>query len=320
MVRRGFKVVCPKCGQIGTLTYKRYLGYYINHGKITSHRVPRDVSLEVVHDGERLNLIGYPGGDTFLLPFLLKMIPPHICYVEVFGGGGVLLLNKPPSKVEVYNDIDGDLVNLFRVVKEKPEEFLRELDLLPYSRQLFYDFRYRLKEEKDPVKRAVMYFYVIRASHFGCMRGFGISKVSNTALKFFNAIDDVREVHQRLRNVVVEQLDFRECIKRYDSKNTFFYCDPPHLYILTEKRDDYYQVSFSEEDYMDLLRLLEKIEGKFLLKQSGVVRFVADWARERGFKVRELTLVRNLEGSVSKFMESGRREHWKVQFIANYDI
>src|SRR6185369_3224539 len=96
------------------------------------------------------------GGKHYMLKHLLKLIPPHKTYVEAFGGGGSLLFAKDPSPVEVYNDIDGNLVNFFRVLQNDTtfQEFYKLCICTPYSRELFYDIREAIKTEPDNVKRA----------------------------------------------------------------------------------------------------------------------------------------------------------------------
>lgn len=313
----GLKVVCPRCRQVGVLV-KRKIGWYVNHGKQTSHYVNKHRSIELYAEATDLNLIQYAGGDFFLLKHIYKMFAPHLTYVEVFGGGAHVLLNKPPSKVEVYNDLDSNLYNLFKVVRDKPDEFLKKAELLIYSRQQYYDYLLKLRQGgfRDDVERAVAYYYVVWAAFFGALgKGFAVRKKRNSARGFFNNLENVRRIHERLKNVVVENLDFRECIRKYDYEDAFFYLDPPHLYIATEKSKDYYAVGFTEEDYFDLLNMLTKIKGKFLLKQSGAVKFLNEWAEKNGFWVRELTLTKSMQ---KKMGES--REHWKCVFIANYEI
>jgi len=96
----------------------------------------------------------YLGGKHFLLKELLKRIPPHDVYVEVFGGSADLLFHKPPSKIEVYNDIDGDLVNLFEVVRNNFDEFHEKAKWLLYSRQLNDEWR-KQPMPNDKIERAV---------------------------------------------------------------------------------------------------------------------------------------------------------------------
>lgn len=316
----GMEVVCPKCKKVGKLYgWKRkykdrtYLEWAVYHDK-GRHYISKDEALEVVMAKPKIDFFHYMGGDFPLLKYLAKLIPPHNCYVEVFGGAAPLLLNKSPSKVEIYNDIDGDLVNLFRVVKERFQDFMHELDWWLYSREIYYDYQKRFRFEKDPVKRAAMYFYLLRSSFSGkVIHGFSTSKIRNEASRFAHSVELLRKVHERLKKVVVERLDFREVIKRYDSRGTFFYCDPPHLYYSTEKRErDYYVERFSVADFMDLLNLLENIEGKFLLKQTSIP-FILDWGEKNGYWVKEVCTPLH-----SKKTKGGRRENLKTLFVANY--
>jgi len=313
-------VVCPKCGRIGRLYYNRKLGWYIKHGSRQTHSISKDTVIEIPLHEPRLNLIHYMGGDTWLLPYLARMMPPHYTYVVVFGGGAPLLLNKAPSNVEVYNDIDGDLVNLFRVVKERYDEFMKELEWILYSRQLYYEYLEKYRYEQDHVKRAAIYFLVIWLSFNGIIgEGFRISKVKNEARSFFNVIDKLRLIHRRLKNVVIEQLDFRECIRRYDSSRTFFYLDPPHLYYATEKDKRYYREGpisglFSEKDYMEMLALLTGIKGYWLIKQN-YIPYIIEWAKKNGYDV---TIIRIAKRSLK--VKNDRRETMQVVFVSNYKL
>lgn len=277
-------------------------------------------SIEVPLHDPRLSVIHYIGKDTFLLPFLRRMIPPHKCYVEVFGGGAALLLNKPPSPVEVYNDIDGNLVNLFRIVRERPAELLEKFNFMLVSREEYYTLLHKLQrgEIEDPVERAAAFLYVgilNYAGRFGGGLGFGPKR--NAAQNLWSVIARLKLVHRRLKNVIIERLDFREVIKRYDGEQTFFYCDPPHLYIGTEKGRDYYaENGFTDKDYMDLLSLLEKAKGKWLLKQASEIPWLLDWAKERGFNIERVELTKSARANP----RTQKRERYICFFIANYKL
>src|SRR3989304_4290570 len=119
----------------------------------------------------QLSLISWMGGKQRLVKQLLTLIPEHNVYCEVFGGGAALFLNKPPSHVEVLNDIDGNLVNLFMVVRDRTREFHAALQKLPYSRELYETWRQpflkgRTNEPADPVERAARFYYVIRSAFY----------------------------------------------------------------------------------------------------------------------------------------------------------
>lgn len=318
---RSLLVVCPRCGRVGRLYYSVGIGWYVKHGSRSTHKVRGDDVLEVPLHEPRLNLVKYMGGDSFLLPYLAKMIPPHECYVEVFGGGAPLLLNKPPSRVEVYNDLDGLLVNLFKVVRERYDEFMEKARWLLYSRQLYYEYLHALASNKisDPVERAVAFWYVLSASYAGAAgigSGFGTSTKHNEARAMWARLGKLELIHKRLRNVVIEQLDFREVLKKYDGDRTFFYLDPPHLYIATEKKDAMYRLGFTEKDYMDLLGLLEKARGKWLLKQTAVTPWLLEWAEGRGYSYTTVTLKKALRPDP----RMQRADTYKVLFIANYPL
>ena len=315
------RVVCPKCGMEGYLYYNRKLGFYVKHGsKRTCTGIPSDKALEVVFEfDDRIALIRYMGGDFFLLTYLKNMVPPHFCYVEVFGGGAPLLLNKSPSPVEVYNDIDDNLVTLFRVVRDRYEEFIKKFDWLLASRRDYYDYLKKIASNdfKDDLERALAYFYVLRFAYAATLfRGLSFGPRKNNARDFWSAVKKLRLIHERLKNVYIESLDFREVIKKYDTPMTFFYCDPPHLYIGTEKGQGYYAHNFTDKDYMDLLTMLERIKGKFLLKQACYTPFVMNWAKQHGYCVRSVSLKMAAKANP----RAEKTDTYNVYFIANYKI
>lgn len=201
----------------------------------------------------------YIGGKFNLVDKLISLIPEHETYVEVFGGAGSLLLNKPPSKVEVFNDIDGDLVNLFLVVRERSKEFVERFRFLLYSREI----NKRLSKEikvKDPVERAVRFYYVMRSCFSGKFgSGWSFKRYANQPECFFNSLRNIEFIAQRLKRVFIDNLDFRRCIKNWDSEQTFFFLDPPYF----GKR--LYRYSFTFKDHLDLRKILKKVRGKWLL-------------------------------------------------------
>ncbi|MDG6026028.1 MAG: DNA adenine methylase [Candidatus Brocadia sp.] len=143
-----------------------------------------------------------------------------------------------PSKAEVMNDIDGHLVNFFRVIKnhENRQRLIKMLQYLPYSRRLWQEMRLRWKQGNvpgDPTEVAAIWFYLNRSTFAGDQLKGGFAAPSttgrNSAQSFRAAINTFEDIARRLRNVTIENLPYAECIKRYDSKDTLFYCDPPIL-------------------------------------------------------------------------------------------
>lgn len=216
--------------------------------------------------------IGYYGGKFYLVKEILPLIPEHQTYVEVFGGGAQLLFAKPPSPIEIYNDVDSLLVNFFRVLRE-PELFIRfyqKVIWIPFSREEYKENIENLGKSSDPVENAVNFFIACRQSFSGTFSGWGFSKTVSRrgmALKTSGYLDIFHIlplIHQRLFPVQIENDDFEKIIERYDTENTFFYCDPPYL-TETLKTDSPYKFVFSADDHKRLLDILLKIKGKVLL-------------------------------------------------------
>jgi len=199
------------------------------------------------------------GGKSFLRYEIIKRIPEHTCYVEVFGGAGWVLFAKGPSNTEVYNDIDGELVNFFRVVKNCHRAFVQAFDWILISRRLFIDFIKTDPEDLDEIQRAVRFYYIVRASFGGKGEHFGYSKYGRNRLSLENLYETITEIHKRLRRVYIEEGDFESVIKWYDGRETFFYLDPPYYQTAG------YRHKMEFEDYRRLAEEIRKMEGKFLL-------------------------------------------------------
>ena len=172
----------------------------------------------------------YYGGKFNMVKFLLQFVPPHKVYVEVFGGSGALLFAKEPSKLEVFNDIDSEVVNFFRVLRDKRKfkEFYRQVLLVPYSREEFKNFLKTLGEGNE-VERAVKFFVCIKQAYGGQLRGAVWSYAKNTnkdVSAYLGAIEDLPQVVERLRRVQIDNRDYREIFEIYDSEETFFTAIP----------------------------------------------------------------------------------------------
>ena len=194
-----------------------------------------------------------------MVDILLPMFPAkYERYIEVFGGGGWLLFKKQPDPFEVYNDFNGDMVNLFRVVRSNPDSLIAAFDYDIHSRADFIDAKAKLKagDYKDAVERAYLFYKVNRSSFSQNMQSF-FTKPRTMALDMFKAAAD------RLRSVVIENYDFQKLIELYDRPESFFYCDPP--YYGTE---DYYVSNFGRETHERLHECLGKVKGKWLLSYN----------------------------------------------------
>lgn len=203
---------------------------------------------------------------------LLSHIPPHHIYVEVFGGGASLLFAKPPSPVEVYNDVDGGLVGFYRVLRD-PEKFARFYQLVqltPYSHEEYNDCRETWEDKEDEVERARKWYVVARQSfggRFGSGWGF-VVKESNRGMaqvvsQWLSAIDNLPQIHERISRVQIENRDYRDIIPCYDTIDTLFYCDPP--YIHGTRKGQRYAHEMTDDDHQDLVEMLLEIKGMAML-------------------------------------------------------
>lgn len=207
------------------------------------------------------SFIPWIGGKSLLAKKITAEFPEEFDrYIEVFGGGGsVLFAADKHADTEVYNDANGELVNLFRCIKYHPDELAREIDGYVNSREIFYDLAERLKcPGFTDIQRAAMFYVRIKISFGADTRSFGCVKTGNKLRTARFA-----EISERLRNVVIEHKDFADLIKVYDRKNALFYCDPP--YHTTER---HYAEKFTEDDHCRLRNTLENIKGKFVLSYN----------------------------------------------------
>jgi DNA adenine methylase len=213
-----------------------------------------------------LNTFPYIGGKYYMLKIILKLIPEHEIYIEPFGGSAKVLINKPPSKVEIYNDLDKRIANLFYVWVFRYSEFEKKLKRLVFSQDLFYEF---YKDIQKPVKKlgnvndAVKTFYVLQLSFSSNIKngGFPITLLSiKKRFRYLSSLEILDKIHERLKKVAILNTDFRNLIKLYGNReDTFFYLDPPYYGI-----NEYY-IKFTKQDHIDLLEMVKNMKAKWLL-------------------------------------------------------
>jgi DNA adenine methylase len=217
-------------------------------------------------------LINWVGGKWNLADWIIPHLPTHYTYVEPFGGAMAVLLQKPRSDVEVYNDIDGRLVNLWRVVRDRPEELRRRLQLTLYSREEYLDAREKLLrgEVEDELERAALFFTTIRQGFaaVAAQRRTGWAyavTIGSPTSAWLRAIDEtLPAVSERIRSVQIENLDWRKILKVYDSPDTCFYLDPPYVPTAT-RAPRIYRHHMTVEDHVELCEKLNAIKGKAVL-------------------------------------------------------
>ncbi|MBI3771420.1 MAG: DNA adenine methylase [Gammaproteobacteria bacterium] len=206
-------------------------------------------------------IIPWIGGKRRLAKHLLPIFPAHDCYVELFCGAAALFFMKEPAKTEVVNDINGELVNLYRVVKYHLEEFHRQFKHALVSRQMYEWLQMTHPETLTDIQRASRFFYLQKMSFGGKVHGqtFGTAPSSPPRLNLLRLEEDLSEAHLRLSRCYIENLSWLRCLAKYDREYTLFYADPP--YWETEG----YGVDFGLEQYEALAESARTIKGKMII-------------------------------------------------------
>ena len=256
-------------------------------------------------------LINWVGGKRLLRKTIAPLIPKDIkSYIEPFGGGGWVLFYKDRwADLEIYNDLDGRLVNLFRIVKYHPNAFKEEYKYLLGSRDMFFQFLNGTFI--TDIQKAVQFYFIITRSFGGKGSSFGtVKKSSGGASKSQkNVLDKIDAIHERLDKVMIENRDFETLIKQYDFEDAFFYCDPPY-----SQGCGYDVTSTKDFDHERLREVLDNIKGRFLLSYDDSPKI-----RElyKGFEMIE---VERLNGINNRSDVENRKKIFRELLIANYPI
>ncbi|WP_428718594.1 DNA adenine methylase [Undibacterium curvum] len=205
-------------------------------------------------------IIPWIGGKRRLADQLIPNFPPHKCYVEVFAGGAALYFMRQPADVEVINDINGELVNLYRVVKNHLEEFVRQFKYALSSRDVFKWLQDTPPETLTDIQRAARFFYLQQHAFGGKVDGQNWGTATTAPpVNLLRIEENLSAAHLRLAGAFIENLDWHKLMLKYDRPHTFFYLDPP--YWETEG----YGVDFGIEQYERMAALLKTISGKAII-------------------------------------------------------
>jgi len=231
------------------------------------------------------SFIGWIGGKNSLKKRIISLFPTdYDCYVKVFGGAGWILFYKNKQSIEVYNDINNDLTNLFRCVKYHSEELQRTLRFVLHSRRFFDDIKNQLNYSSSltDIQRAANFLLLIKFSYGTKLQTFDTSKIN-----ILNTVKYLDEVAKRLSDVTIENKDFAYIVDKYDKPNTLFYLDPP--YYGAEK---YYNLQwFNKDTHESLFEKIKDIKGKFILSYNNnpyILRLYKD------YKIKHVSQINNL--------------------------
>jgi DNA adenine methylase len=214
---------------------------------------------------------GWYGGKYSHLDWLLPLLPLTHHYCEPFGGSAAVLINRPPAPVETYNDIDGDVANFFRVLRDQKEALIEAIGLTPFSRE---EFEVAIEESSDSLtdlERARRFFIRARQVRTGLAQTASSGRWAHCRLtsragmagavsRWLGSVEGLPEIAQRLLRVQIENGPAIEVIRRYDSKKTLFYCDPPYPH---DSRGDSnaYRYEMTDEEHRELARILHDVQG-----------------------------------------------------------
>lgn len=215
----------------------------------------------------------YFGGKWRLAPWVIETFPAHDCYVEPFAGAGSVLLRKEPSTFEYLNDLDGEVVNLFRVLRDDREELVQRIQLTPFSRKELRDAYEPSNEAIERARRLYIRAWQARGGPRAQWRtGWRFQRSAaargKSALGDWRDVGHLQAIADRLLGVSLEQDDALAVVKRYDSPNTLHYVDPPYLASTRNRRwqDKAYECEFSTDaEHEDLLQVLNGLQGMVVL-------------------------------------------------------
>ncbi|MDG9992340.1 DNA adenine methylase [Acinetobacter ursingii] len=206
-------------------------------------------------------IIPWMGGKRRLASRLIPKFPNHSCYVELFCGGAALFFLRPePAKVEVINDLDGELINLYRVVQNHLEEFIKQFKWSLTSRTMFNWIKEAYCPGLTDIQRAARFYY-LQQHAFGAKRhgqNFGTA-TTGRPINLCRIEENLSEAHIRLAGTYIEHLSWIECFKRYDRPHTFFYADPPYWQLTG------YNIDFGLDQYESLAECMKLSQGKIMV-------------------------------------------------------
>jgi len=214
---------------------------------------------------------GWYGGKYNHLDWLLPLLPETTHYCEPFGGSAAVLINRPPASVETYNDLDGEVVNFFRVLREHREELIEAIGLTPFSRE---ELRMAVTPNHSisDIERARRFFVRARQARTGMAQVASQGRWAHCLLnsragmsaavsRWLGSVEGLSEIVQRLLRVQIENAPAIEVIQRYENDETLFYCDPPYPHSTRGDRN-MYAYEMTDEEHITLANVLRSIRGK----------------------------------------------------------
>lgn len=216
-------------------------------------------------------ILKFPGAKWRMADWIISLMPPHKSYLEPFFGSGAVFFCKPPSRIETINDLDGDIINLFRVMRTMPEELARAVALTPYSRAEYMQAWERRQEATDPVERArvtlIRYWQAVGSRQIyraGWRRDVAGREAAYTLRNWVQLPERIAMAADRLKDAQIEQTSAVELIPKFSSPDVLIYADPPYL-IETRTQKQYNIEMPTKAQHTELLEILKKHPGPVIL-------------------------------------------------------
>lgn len=235
----------------------------------------RELPLVMPRLRKRRIVFGWYGGKFSHLEWLLPLLPKAHHYCEPFSGSAAVLLNREPAPIETYNDVDGEVVNFFRTLREQGAELERAIALTPFSREEFHRAIAGTPRATTDLERARRFYIRARQTRTGLAQTATLGRwanckdtsragMSGVVSRWLGGVEALAEIGTRLIRVQIENRPASDVIRLYDSKTTLFYCDPPYLHT-TRGDSKAYGFEMREDEHIDLASVLHRCRGKVAL-------------------------------------------------------
>lgn len=229
----------------------------------------------------------YPGSKWRMANWIISHFPEHHSYLEPFFGSGAVFFNKTRSDIETINDLDSDVTNFFRWVRDDSERLAHEIYFIPYSREVYE--RAFDREPKNSLEKAVLFYIKLNMGHgfrtSGKKVGWKLDvqgrEKAYAAADWCKATERIMEAAERLRGVQIEHRPALDLIRRFNAGNVLIYCDPP--YVLSTRYGKQYRKEMTDGDHMELLEALRQHRGPAIISGYDSPMYdsiLSDWYRE----------------------------------------
>lgn len=217
-------------------------------------------------------LLRYHGGKFLLAKWIIQHFPKHKVYVEPFGGAASVLIQKKRSFAEIYNDLDGEIVNLFKVCRDSGDELQRLIYLTPFSRSEFVKSYEKTNDQIEQARRTIIRSFMgfgsgASSGKITSFRANGKTCGANPASDWRNYAFSLPVIIERLRGVTIENKNAFDVMQKYDCENTLHYLDPP--YVLDTRHNgqktNIYKYEMTNQDHSELLTQIKKLKGKIII-------------------------------------------------------